>query len=533
MDAAAIQRAVSDPRLLAAASAAFWAQGLGLVFDGAPFHLRGHLYQLAPLTDPARVQVAKKGAQVGWTTITMIRVLHGLIHGHFPVGAFYLFPTQSDVTDFSKGRFGPLIKDNPAVAQHVQRTDAANIKRVSGAMLYLRGAKATGRIRGVKRTSSKLKSFPADIAVLDERDEMEEAMVDLALQRLAHSTVKAEIHLSTPSIPDWGIDRLYQASDGRVWMIRCQSCTEWTCLEEVFAGVDLRGRELPRVLRPADGRIIRACRSCGREIFPDDGEWVARHPGRETVGWWISQLCSERVDPAAILRAYQTTVNIGEFCNSTLGVAWIEAENRLSMEEILALCGDLGLITADPGPCFMGVDQGKGLHVVIGRREPHKAGKIVHVGEYQEFEELDLLMKSFHVARCVIDAEPEMRHARAFAGRWPGRVFLCFYSSHQAGSYAWNERDQRVSVNRTESLDASHHEVLRGEIVLPRRSDRMEEFARQLTNAAKRLEEDEETGSKVYRYVKLGPDHYRHALNYECLARTHGAGGYLEGCDLS
>ncbi len=38
---------------------------------------------------------------------------------------------------------------------------------------------------------------------------------------------------------------------------------------------------------------------------------------------------------------------------------------------------------------------------------------------------------------------------------------------------------------------------------------------------SKKLEEDEETGSKRYVYVKLGPDHFRHAFNYECMARQN------------
>ncbi len=32
-------------------------------------------------------------------------------------------------------------------------------------------------------------------------------------------------------------------------------------------------------------------------------------------------------------------------------------------------------------------------------------------------------------------------------------------------------------------------------------------------------EEDEETGAKRYVYFKLGLDHFRHAFNYECMAR--------------
>jgi hypothetical protein len=57
------------------------------------------------------------------------------------------------------------------------------------------------------------------------------------------------------------------------------------------------------------------------------------------------------------------------------------------------------------------------------------------------------------------------------------------------------------------------------EIILPRESYIVREFAQHLHNVAKKLEEDEETGSKVYRYIKLGPDHFRHSFNYECMAR--------------
>jgi hypothetical protein len=76
-----------------------------------------------------------------------------------------------------------------------------------------------------------------------------------------------------------------------------------------------------------------------------------------------------------------------------------------------------------------------------------------------------------------------------------------------------------VSCNRTESLDASHREIGEEAVVLPRENDLIWEFAGHLHNVAKRLEEDEETGSKRYIYVKLGPDHFRHAFNYEVMAR--------------
>ena len=50
-----------------------------------------------------------------------------------------------------------------------------------------------------------------------------------------------------------------------------------------------------------------------------------------------------------------------------------------------------------------------------------KAGKIVHLGVYRDWEELDRLMKAFNVSRCVVDALPETRNARAFAERHQGQ----------------------------------------------------------------------------------------------------------------
>lgn len=90
-----------------------------LLLDGRPFTLSGHEYQRDMLTEDVPRQVFLKGAQVGVTSIVMLKTLHGLISGRYPQGALYLFPTRQDVQDFSRGRFGPLLSDNPDVARFV------------------------------------------------------------------------------------------------------------------------------------------------------------------------------------------------------------------------------------------------------------------------------------------------------------------------------------------------------------------------------------------------------------------------------
>ena len=57
-----------------------------------------------------------------------------------------------------------------------------------------------------------------------------------------------------------------------------------------------------------------------------------------------------------------------------------------------------------------------------------------------------------------------------------------------------------------------------GGLEIPRKDAEVEEFVKEMVNIAKVLEERKDSGEKVYRYRKLGDDHYRHALNYLMLA---------------
>ena len=494
-----------------------WAYWNKLQLVGSPFMMEGHEYQVDVMQCQARRQVAIKGAQMAFTESLVLITLHGLRYGYYPRGVLYLFPTADDVTDFSASRFKPLLTDNlGAIGKHIRDTDRAHLKRIGRAYLYFRGAYLGGTIQGTVKTSSKLKSIPVDKVIFDEMDEMEPAAIDLALQRMAHSKIKEEWYLSTPSLPDYGVDLVYQQSDQRHWFIQCLHCGHWTCMELEFPGA---------IEQTKDGRWIRACKYCHREIFPRDGAWRPLYPkkAKDLVGWHISQLNSMFVEPGSILKTYNDPPGgrLAEVYRSMLGRSYVEAENRLSITEVEALCKGPGIPSQDRGPCSMGIDQGNDLHVVIGKPDPVHRGRIVHIGIYKEWEELDGLMRKFHVNRCVVDALPETRNARAFAGRHKGKIFISYYNEHQKGNYKWNEEDRTVQSNRTESLDASHIEIQTPAVILPALNDATKTFARQLHNIAKKLEEDPETGSRRYVYIRLGTDHYRHAYNYEVMARHY------------
>lgn len=522
-------------RFALASSALMWASESNILLQSGRYSLFGHEYQADWFIEDHPQQCFLKGAQIGATEVNVLKTLHGMIFKRYPQGAMYLFPTSDDVSDFSKARWSPLITSNPfTIGIHVTNTDAAQIKNIAGAMLYLRGARATRTHGGAKRTSTKLKSAPVDRLVFDERDEMSSDMVELALARIDHSKIKEQIYLSTPTIPDYGIDKAYQESDGRVWMIKCRGCGRYTCLELEFPTClhrTVAGSLPDRVYKETE--VVRICTKCrNKEIYPRDGRWVAQWPKQLEaggVGWWISQLNSVYVDPKSILDPYENPRDndqLSEVYNSKLGMAWIAAENRLTKETVLDRCSVNPMAGQHDGPCAAGVDVGNTLHVVIGRPRYSADGKprgdIIKMARVTEFNDVFDLCRRYGVKNIVFDLRPEtrkVREFRTFAHQHGIETFGCEYSEHQKGAWAWNEREGVVTVNRTELCDASHTFLSEpGHATLPRKDAEVEEFATECSQIAKVLEEDAETGSRIYRYRKLGADHYRHSVNYFLLA---------------
>lgn len=504
------------PKDLALVDAWYWAYYNQIRLQAEPFGLAGHEYLLGPMQSRTHKRVTIKGAQMGFSEAEILRSLHGMVHGIYVKGVLYLFPTDDDVSEFSKGRFKPLILNNPYhIGRHIRDTDAVNIKQINDAMLFLHGARSTQKVGGFKKESSKLKSRSVDKLVFDELDLMDEAMIPLALERFSHSDVKEEAYLSTPTIPDYGIDKLYHESDQRLWIINCESCGRDCCLEIDF----------PECVKFKGGTAYRACTKCGAELRPSDGEWVAQFPSvQDFEGYWISQLNSLYVDPGLILNLHENPPNGDpqEVYNSKLAMAYIAAENRLTVQDVYQCCGTHIIAASDAGPCAMGVDVGKMLHVVIGKK-PAGMGrrKIVWVGEVKEFEDLVELGKRFGVVQAAIDYEPETRKAREFQKHAGFPVYLCDERDKVKEGETTDEMVQVIKVARTEACDGTSYAIRRGELMLPRRCPQIEQYAKQMSNMAKILEEDERRGTKIYRYRKLGIDHFYHATNFfELAAKT-------------
>lgn len=356
-----------------------------------------------------------------------------------------------------------------------------------------------------------MKSVPADLIVFDELDEAPQSAVDMAMERMSHSDIREVLKLSNPTLPGYGVDKAFCETDQRYWLLKCGKCGEYTCLEDEF----------PNCLLRVGDTVIRACKKCMAELNPAIGGWVAKRPEiKDKRGYHYSQLFSQYVSPAEILNQFETTDNLTEFYNLKIGIAYVEAENRLSPNDLRACCGAEPMSLGHFGPCFMGIDVGTLLHVVIGVKPSDFSREILYMGRLSSFNDAHDLAKKFKVRSCVIDALPETRMAREFQQSEKYEIFLCYYNENQKGSAAWDSKKGIMQVNRTEIMDAIRHRATTpGAFILPRPGPQeMEIYISEMCNLAKVLEEDEETGSRKYVYRNLGPDHYRHATAYALLA---------------
>jgi len=486
-----------------------WMQKITLA-SGQKFSFVDHEYEKG-LAECNEQQIClKKGSQLGFTEITILRSLYGLLSGLYPTGVLYLLPNASDCPDLSRSRFQSLILQNEELAQSVQDTESMGIKKFGKAFLYLRGGRVTSKIEGMRKSSSQLRSIPCDLVVYDECDLFDPEMLELAHERLGHSKIAQEIFLSTPSVNGWGIDKLYEESDQRIWLIKCEKCGRETCLEQNF----------PACLQEQpNGDVLRVCFHCGAPIFPKNGRWQAQYSGREMAGFHVSQLNSSFASMKKILRRYQETPKnmMGELYNSVLAQGWTATENKLNIADILLNCGQEQVALRDNGPTAMGVDVGRQLHYVIGVRLRPEQLQIINVGSVPTFSDLHSLVKNFGVKYICVDAEPEVRAVHEFQNAMREkqvRAYSCDYVP-AATEAIFDESKQQIKVNRTISLDELHFIMTTpGRCILPKRCPPVEELAAHLAALTKMAETDPLGATRMV-WRKTGTaDHLAHALNY-------------------
>jgi len=480
--------------------------------------------------------VIKKASQIGASEYLISYALHAADERR--ATALYVFPTDTHVSDFSSARLGPAIEASSYLAEIVvegraiggkRGADRVTLKRVRDRFVYLRGARVEA-----DGSAPQLKAIDADVLILDEVDEMDPRAPEIAVKRLGHSSIGEERWASTPTYPGMSIDRAWQESDQREWMVRCEHCGEWQALTIHQVVEEWDALQRPVAWHGMPDGAWPACARCGGQVDRlAPGRWVAAWPERQTVGYHPTRMASAQADLLEIVRRLQSTdeTRRKETLNQDLGEAYVPRGGQITAE-ILDQCRREYAHGPQPGPTVMGLDVGRTLHGVV-RSGPDERGETRQcwAGEMDNWEEARWQMKRLHVRRCIVDALPETTKARELQATFgQGVVWLAYYVTQRTGTKArepaqWDEVNGVVNLDRTRTMDQMLGRFYDQTSTLPAHAREIREYYAQMM-APVRVLEDGPGGERVARYVESGPDHLAHAENY-CMVASLAEG--MEG----
>lgn len=446
--------------------------------------------------------VVKKATQCGVSAYLLRWAMYLADTRGFTV--LYLFPKRQQMYDFGDARITSAIEASTYLSSRIKHGEVQNkgLKRIGIGWLYSRGSES----------KDDLQSIDADALCIDEYDDVRPENIPDAERRLSGSKHALIRRVGVPDLPNQGLDRLYAASDQRRWMVKCAACGEHQDI--TFENID-------------EPSLTLKCRECGKVgLDPRGGEWVAHYPDRDVRGYHIPRLVVPGVDIGKIVTASKQTTPIEKKThqNKDLGLAYAPEEGQISLEAIQRATRSEVRVdyTQHDGRTMgelrtMGVDVAstRALNIRASAHFSDGTKQNLYLGVVDDFNGAAHLMKALNIHMATVDHLPEGRLARAFAEKFPGRVFIANYSTGQNLVMKIDDKMRTVSVRRTEAIDATLTMIREQRNRLP--GELPENYIRDLQNLIREVEVDE-NGRKRVGYRRMGPDDYAHAEVYDTLA---------------
>jgi hypothetical protein len=330
-------------------------------------------------------------------------------------------------------------------------------------------------------------------------------------------------------------------------MFKCPHCGKWT--ELIFPDCLVITADDYLDTKIYDSHYI--CKECKGILKNEEKsewlkkyEWVPSFTNRVVEGYHIPQLYSMAKGGRPYMLATQylkgltNTADEQEFYNSKLGLPHEPEGSKVTEKNLIDCIG--GHIKTDKSPpnslVTMGVDVGRWLHYEIcqwfvDRKSPiidlnlSVSARLLYEGKIQHFEELDMLMRQYNVAFCVVDSQPERRKAYEFAKRFWGIVKLCTFVRGISGKMISMQatEEQSIHCDRTAWMDIALGRFRNKKIILPK--DLSNEYKEHI-KAPVRITKKDTDDNPIGRYVKSdnAADHFALARTYCELALALSAG---------
>ncbi len=469
----------------------------------------------------SKEMVIMKCVQIGITEFFLCAMMYFLSLGW---SVLYSIADGKLKNTFVANRIDKLINIVPFYKQGLKANagtiDDRNMKHLWNGTLKLVGS----------GDNSAFIEFPADIVMKDEIDKSDQENLDMAEDRLADSKYKYMWECGNPSVTNFGTHASYLDSTQDEWFLKCNRCGKWQIPDwflNVVRRVDDNQYDLiDTKWQMGSNQDIRLfCIKCERDFERyARGAWESRKK-HDKIGKHLSQFMSPMVKIfemyKSFIKALPNPSKMQIFYNSRLGLPYEAAGSKIT-QTILDKCKRDYALAESGEHCYMGIDVGKYLHVVI--RDKH--GNAKYINHILNFEDIPNLVLLYGVKSVVIDAMPEERMGRKLQDAVINlcdtqdidcRVWVCYYPNVKT-FYTVDKENFIVNADRTQSLDETVARFVLQKKTLPAEYLTLDngDYLHQLMKPTRVLDE---TG-KVPRYVwTKGDDHYLHAENYQTLAQ--------------
>lgn len=372
---------------------------------GKELDFHDHRYLFDIYRDQSPYICCVKAGQIGFSTLAIIKTIHTVRYKKLDVG--YILPTVEMVQKFVGSKVNRLAQQNPVIQQMMKDKDSITQKQIGENYIFYLGA----------MTDRSAIMLSLDMLIADEYDKAPQDILEIYDSRLQHSNYGYKYVFSNPTIPDFGVDRFWQLSDKKVWHIK-HSCKEIYPMDE--SCIDYQ-------------KEMYVCPKCKQEITTENirmGEWVATADGKWS-GYWIPLWINPIVKCSTICE-YKRTKSKEYFANFVMGLPYINATNMLT-QTILA-SNINGNVNLQEGRVIIGVDTGHNIHVTLANKE----GIFYHqyipsVAEnpqpgYDPYDELEKFLIKYPRSIMVADQGGDLIGIRKLQAKYPGRVFLCWFT---------------------------------------------------------------------------------------------------------
>ena len=432
-----------------------------------------------------------KGAQVGLSTLSILK-------NHYDAKAYkldiiYTLPTDGDVKTFVGGKVNRIISNNAPMLADVADKDSIEQKQVGNSMIYFRGT----------WTKKAAIMVTADRLVHDEKDSSKLDIVADYQARLQHSKFKQTHTFSHPSLPETGVHNDWLASDQKHWFIKCLACNHWQFLSW--------STEDPKKMSIDFDRKMFVCKRCRKELpayARRNGQWVAKHPGRNVSGYWVPLLIAPWMSATDLIAKFQHPDTTAEFFwTKILGLPYADASSKLLRQSFFQNLTGQSYAPHEDERVVLGIDTGLRLDYVLGNKKG-----LFFQGDCNDYAPLDQIMERWKKCIAVIDAGGDLIGSRAFAERWAGRVYIGYLGAEKKTNELvdWGKGDEHgaVRIDRNRLIQLCVDEFRNKRIPVHGTEADWFEYWLDWNHLAKMKVLDPDTNQvKGYKWVRSGRDH--------------------------